>query len=315
MSGSENSNNRLLVTGATGFIGSHLCFELVQRGFQVWGLCCSGEPKGLRALIAQPNFHLLQQDIRDAVTLQQLLTDTSTEVIFHLAAQLPCAEDQLDPCCSLDINGQGTLNLLRAAKLAGVKKFIYSSTIDVYTEPPVYLPVDERHPTRPSTAYGIGKLEGELYAGLYSQTMQSTVLRYSIVYGHGGKQGGAVNRFVRLALGGEPLTVYGGGAQSNDFVYVGDVVKANMLALQSEGPGIYNIGSGQETSIRELAQTIIKLTGSRSELVLTGVESNRPFRFSLDISQAQRELGYEPRALEEGMVECIGECSKLQVRS
>jgi len=204
-----------------------------------------------------------------------------------------------------ETNARGTLNLLHAACLNGITKFIYSSSIDVYSEPPEYLPVAENHPTRPQTHYGIGKLTGELYANSYANTIKVTILRYSIVCGRGGKPGGAASQFVKQATSNEPLTIYGDGEQSNDFVHVGDVVQANLLALEQDKPGIYNIGSGEETSIKDLAQNIIKLTNSSSETVFTGEESNRPFRFALDISRAQKVLGYKPSPLSQGLSEYI----------
>ena len=305
MTAFQSTNINVLVTGATGFIGSHLCHELVQKGYRVFGLSHSGNIQNIESLLQQCNFRLLQADICDVGCISSVIRENNIGAVFHLAAQLPSAEDLDDPRSSLDVNVRGTLNTLHAACMHKVTKFIYSSTIDVYSEPPEYLPVDERHPTRPSTHYGIGKLEGELYCNLYSNSIKVTVLRYSIVYGRGCKQGGAVNRFIHQAINCEPLTIYGNGGQSNDFMYVGDVVRANLLALEQDKTGIYNIGSGEETSIKGLAQNIIKLTGSRSEILFTHTESNKPFRFALDISLARKDFGYEPSSLSQGISEYI----------
>ncbi len=301
MSNSINKKINILVTGATGFIGSHLCNELVERGYQVHGLSHSGNIQNIKLLLQQNNFHLVRGDIRDREAICRLLKDRNIGTIFHLAAQLPRATDFNDPFLSFDINARGTLNLLHAACLNEIDRFIYSSSIDVYSEPPEYLPVDENHPTRPHNHYGIGKLEAELYTQLYAKRIKVTVLRYSIVYGKGGKQGGAVNQFVRQALNNEPLRINGDGNQSNDFVYVKDVVGSNMLALEQDKPGIYNIGSGEEISIKSLAQTILQLTGSSSKILFTVEESNRPFRFALDISLAKKVLGYQPCSLRQGL--------------
>lgn len=300
-----SSSSNILVTGATGFVGSYLCHELIRKGYRVFGLSRSGNIQNIKPLLRQKSFHLLQGDIRDSERIFGLMKDNRIGIVFHLAARLPRADDFDDPFLSFGINVRGTLNILHAAYLNKVDRFIYSSSIDVYSEPPEYLPVDEKHPTRPGTHYGIGKLEGELYATIYSETMKVTTLRYSIVYGRGGKQDGAVNRFLHQAINGEPLTIYGNGAQSNDFVYVKDVVKANLLALEQDKPGIYNIGSGEETSVKELAQNIIKLAKSSSEIAFTGEESNRPCRFALDINQAREVLGYQPSLLRQGLSEYI----------
>lgn len=271
----------------------------------MFGLSHSCNTKNIGTLSQRENFHLLQADIRDMESVSRLMKENCIGAVFHLAARLPGLDDCDNPHLSFDVNARGTLNMLHAAWASKVPKFIYSSSIDVYCEPPEYLPVDEKHPTRPCTHYGIGKLSGELYCNLYSKLMGITVLRYSIVYGKGGKQGGAVNRFIQQAMNSEPLTIYGAGAQTNDFVYVGDVVKANLLALEQDKPGTYNIGSGEETSVKKLAQKIVELTKSSSKIVCTHVESNRPFRFALDISMARKVVGYEPLSLSMGLSEYI----------
>ena len=305
MSGLLHSNMNVLVTGATGFVGSHLCHELVQCGYQVYGLSHSGNIKNIKTPLQQTNFHLIRGDIQDSETICRLLKDLNIGVIFHLAAQLPQVTDFDNPFLSFDINARGTLNLLHAACLNNIKRFIYSSSIDVYSEPPEYLPVDEKHPTRPHTCYGIGKLEGELYTQLYAKMIGVTVLRYSIVYGSGGKSGGAVNQFIHQALNNEPLRIHGDGNQTNDFVYIKDVVNSNLLALEQDKLGIYNIGSGQEASIIALAQTILQLTNSSSKILFTANDSNKPFRFALDISLARKVLGFQPSSLRQGLSEYI----------
>lgn len=295
----------VLVTGATGYIGSHLCRALVERGCRVFALSRSSNVINIKQLLPKEYFHLLQGNILDITEMNKLVRENEIEAIFHLAARLPEDEDLNCPLPSLDINGRGTLNLLYTARENKVARFIYSSSIDVYSEPPDYLPVDEKHPTCPHTPYGTGKLMGELYAGLFSAQLHITTLRYSIVYGRGGKTLSAISRFTKQAFDNEPLTVYGDGKQSNDFVYIDDIVQANLLALERDKPGIYNIGSGQETSISNLAETIIGLNRPGSGLIFTGAQSNRPFRFALDISQARKALGYQPHSLSEGLSEFI----------
>jgi len=303
---SDLSSSDILVTGATGFIGSHLCRELINQGYHVFGLSHSGNTRNIKPLLTRENLHLLQGDVRDIEGISRMVKDNHINAVLHLAARLPAADDFINPLASFDINARGTLNLLHAARVNKVDKFIYSSSIDVYSEPPEYLPVDEKHPTQPRTNYGIAKLAGELYANLYAKELKVTILRYSIGYGQGGKATGAVNRFISQALRNEPLTVHGGGRQSNDFVCVGDEVQANLLALKQDRPGTYNIGSGEETSVKELAQAAVQLTGSTSTTCFVDEASNRPFRFALDISRARQVLGYQPRSLRQGLAEYIG---------
>ena len=297
----------ILVTGATGFIGSHLCRELVGQGSLVFGLIHSDNTENIKSLLQKNNFHPVRGNIEDVEGLSRMMKESSIDTVLHLAARLPHEDDRMNPYLSFDVNIHGTLNLLQAASVNRVPQFIYSSSIDVYSDPPEYVPVDENHPTRPRTDYGIGKLTGELYASRYSGTMGVTILRYSIVYGKGGKLGGAVNRFIHQAQSNQPMTINGDGSQSNDFVSIGDVVRANCLALDLNKPGIYNIGSGEETTVKNLARTIIELTRSSSEVRFTGEESNRPFRFSLDINRAKEALGFESTPLRRGLAEYISQ--------
>jgi nucleoside-diphosphate-sugar epimerase len=200
----------ILITGATGFIGSHLCRELIRRGYNVFGLSKEDPRKGLLPL-NQNRFHFQKGDIRDINTLCDIIKNNDIKVVFHLAARLPHPEDFNNPFLCFDVNAKGTLNLLNAAYLNGVEKFIYISTNSVYSDPPEYLPVDESHPTRPSTIYGASKLEGELYCNVYSKVMNMVILRYCGAYGKGQDKHYATYRFIIQALNNEPITIYGDG--------------------------------------------------------------------------------------------------------
>jgi UDP-glucose 4-epimerase len=297
----------ILVTGATGFMGSHLCRELIQRGYTVFGLSHSGRIQNINSLLNQKEFHLQRGDIRDVNTLSEIIKVNNIKVIFHLAAQLPQGEDLNNPFLCFDINARGTLNLLNAAYLNGVDKFIYASTMSVYSEPPKYLPVDETHPVQPSTIYGVSKLEGELYCNVYSKAMNIVVLRYGGAYGNGQPKRNAIATFINQALNNMPITIYGDGTQTSEFVYVKDVVQGTLLALEKNKTGIYNIGSGEEMRVRDLAKRIINFTDSKSEIVLVDKDTDRPFRFVLDITKARKDLGYSPQSVDESLSMCISE--------
>jgi UDP-glucose 4-epimerase len=292
MTGSRSSS--ILVTGASGFIGSHVCRELLAREYRVFGLVHGDHLGNVKTLVEKGNFRIVRGDIRDTDGLSRILETNRVDAIAHLAARLPHHDDRMNPYPSFETNTRGTLNLLNAAALNRVSRFVFSSSIDVYSEPPEHLPVNEDHPTRPSTDYGIGKLTGELYAGLYSQVMGVTLLRFSIVYGDGGKANGAVNRFIQQARSSQPVTINGDGSQSNDFLCVGDAVQA-----------VYNVGSGEETTVKDLAHTIIELTRSSSRVLFTSETSNRPFRFSLDIGRATEALGFQPAPLKRGLAQYL----------
>ena len=296
-----------LVTGTTGFIGSHLCKELIQRGYTVFGLSRSGRIHNIKPLLNRKEFHLQIGNIQDVRFLSDIIRVNNIKVVFHLAAQLPQNKGLDNPFQYFDINARGTLNLLSAAYLNGVDKFIYASTISVYSEPPMYLPIDEKHPVQPSTIYGVSKLEGELYCNIYSKTMNIAVLRYGGAYGNGQPKHKVVPAFISQALNNRPITIYGDGTQTSDFVYVGDIVQGTLLALEKSKTGVYNIGSGEDMCIRNLAERIIELTNSKSEIIFTNKSTDRPFRFVLDITKARKELGYSPRSINEGLSMDISE--------
>lgn len=251
--GKEN----ILITGSRGFIGTHLCRGLIREGYTVLELT---------------------DDIRN-------INIISAPIVIHLAAILP--QNSNDPFLLFDINARGTLKLLEAAHRGGVKQFIYASTMSVYSEPQ-YLPVDEKHPTHPTTIYGASKLAGEVMCGAYSNLMDITILRYGGAYGEGQHEHTAMYKFTAQAKKNEPITIYGDGSQTSDFTHIGDIVRGTILAIGKK-PGIYNIGSGKETSVKELAEKIIKNTKSKSEIVFQD-KTDRPFRFYMDITKAKNEL-------------------------
>lgn len=291
----------LLVTGATGFIGSHLCRELVRQGHNVFALSRTGRKRNIAALMRHKEFHLIKGDVQDAGMMQTLVKENRIKAIFHLAAQLPGETSNEDPFAILDTNARGTLNILNTAAKNDVANFLYASTMSVYAEPPRYLPVDEEHPVQPTTVYGVGKLTGELLCNTYANATKIMILRYGGAYGRGERESDAVQTFIKQAKQNKPITIYGDGKQTTDFVRVEDVVAGTLLAWEKGKPGIYNIGSGEETSIKKLAEEIIKITKSKSEIKLTDIATDRPFRFYLDIKKAKKDLGYSPRPLAEGL--------------
>lgn len=233
--------------------------------------------------------------------MRNIIKSNHVKVVFHLAAQLPDDSDIDNPLSYFDTNARGTLNILDAAYLGGVDKFIYASSMSVYSEPPEYLPVDESHPVQPSTIYSVAKLAGELCCHPYSKAMSIVVLRYAGAYGQGERKSNAIPTFINQVLNNRPITIHGDGSQTSDFVYIDDVVQCTLLAWENDKPGVYNIGSGQEISVRELTKRIVKITNSKSEAVLTDRDTERPFRFFLDITKSQKVLGYSPRSLDEGL--------------
>ena len=291
----------ILVTGASGFIGSHLCRELVRKKHRVAGLTRSGRTEYITSLLTNETFSLHTGDVNDTELIQQIIEENGIKTVFHLAAKLPNKDDMSNPLSSFDINARGTASVANAAASKNVGKYIYISTMSVYSEPPSYLPVDEEHPAQPHTIYGITKRIGELCCNLYDKRMTVIILRYAGVYGKYCRASDAVPTFVRQALNNQPLTIDGDGAQSSDFVHIDDIIEGSILAWEKGEPGIYNLGSGQEVSVRELAEKVINLTGSKSEIMKTTNRSDRPYRFVMDITKARKLPGYSPQSIDEGL--------------
>ncbi len=297
----------VLVTGATGFVGSHLCRELIDRGYNVFAISYSGRTRKVESLLGYTTFHLQTEDLRDTDKVRGLFRELKIEGVFHLAARLPEGNDLQNPQTLFDTNARATLNMLNAAHLGGVKKVVYASSMSVYSEPPGYLPVDEEHPVQPTTLSGMSKLVGELCCRLYAGLMNVVILRYAGVYGPGQRESDAIPTFIQQALGGKPITIHGDGTQTSDYTYVDDVVQATILAMEKGDSSVYNIGSGEETSVNKLAEQIIRYANPKTVCELSGDVSERPFRFVLNIGKARKALGYSPCSLAEGLQKYLKE--------
>ena len=254
-------DKNILITGATGFIGSYLCKELTKKGYVVFGLASSGRTDSIKTLLKEKNFHFKIINILNFNSISKIIKEKKIDTIFHLAAILPQKNDLENPFSVFNINALGTLNLLGAAYNNKVKKFIYASTMSVYSEPPQYLPVDETHPTNPLTIYGVSKLTGELFCNAYSKAIDITILRYGGAYGEGQHKHNAVYRFIKQAQNNQPITIYGNGRQTTDFIHISDIVNGTILVMEKNKPGTYNLGSGEETSIKKLAKKIPEVLG------------------------------------------------------
>ncbi len=286
----------ILVTGASGLIGSHLCKRLAKDGADVIALTHKANNPVLSS-IPQGDIELAACDIRDYDNLNLILSYYRPDTVFHFAAHLPSTTNP----DFIKVNVLGTSNLLDICYRRGVKNFIYASSMSVYSAPPTRLPVDEKHSTRPDDDYGRTKFIGELLCGCYSRVIRTVVVRFSSVFGHGDNSRVAYY-FIRSALSGRNIQVDGDGSQSSDFIYVGDAIEGAILAMERGKTGeVYNIGSGQETSVLELANLIAGLVEPKVEVKLSGKPATRPFRFATDVSKARRELGYNPGSLIDGL--------------
>jgi UDP-glucose 4-epimerase len=298
---------KVLVTGGAGFIGSHVCGAFADAGYEVFALddLSSGKVSNLDARI-----RLIQHDIRSEAAAQTIC-DIRPDVVCHLAAQMDVRRSVADPRFDADVNIVGLLNVLESCRLAGVRRFVFSSTGGaIYGEQDVF-PADELHPTRPLSPYGCSKAAGELYLGYYrAQYGLSTVaLRYANVYGprqnpHG--EAGVVAIFSQRLLAGQPCTIYGTGEQTRDFVFGPDVARANLRAAQSDYCGSINIGTGREASINEVYRRLAEAAGVDAPSLYAAAKPGEQLRSCVDASLAKRVLGWEPTvSLEDGARQTI----------
>ena len=298
---------RILVTGGNGFIGSHLCRSLLEKKHDVIVLSRSEKYEHIASLLKQENFHTVTGDIRNLHTLTEIMELNKIDAVVHLSAYVTdgSKESSHNPTC-FDINVTGTLNVLHACLLSGVSKIIYASSMGIYGTP-VHLPVKESHSKIPLDFYSLTKLQGEIYCNFYSQNynLHTVVLRYAGVFGTG-KNKGAVYNFTKQVLKGENPQISLIGNLTKDFVYVEDVVSATMNALDIVDEitfDTFNVGSGRETSVKELLGKIINITGEDIDFKYAPEQSTD--RFVLDISKANKVLDYRPRPFDDSLAEFI----------
>lgn len=287
---------RIVVTGGAGFIGSHVVDAYIARGHQV--VVIDDLSTGDRAHVnPKASFHAL--DILDP-TLPELLADFSPEVLNHHAAQMDLRRSVADPLFDARANILGLIHIMEAVKGLKIKKVIFASSGGaVYGEQEKF-PAPEEHPTRPVSPYGVSKLAGEHYLAYYQDAfgIPAIALRYANVYGprqRSDGEAGVVAIFLRRLLDGESPTINGDGEQSRDYVYIEDVVAANLLALESGYTGPLNIGAGCETDVLALLRLLRDKTGAKIEGRHGPAKPGEQRRSSLDPSRARSVLRWAPR--------------------
>ena len=287
---------KILVTGGAGFIGSHIVDRLVEKAHEVHVL--DNLITGRQEYVHQ-KATLHQMDIRDD-QVERLFQREEYEVLIHQAAQLDVRKSVHSPDYDADVNILGFLNCMEAGRKHNLKRVVFASTGGAIYGDPEYVPQDEGHPLRPISPYGITKLTTENYLYYYYKTygILPVILRYSNVYGprqRSGGEGGVVSIFIKKMLQGENPTVYGDGKQTRDYVYVGDVANANVLALKQTVPGTYNIGTGFETTVNTLVD---ELRQNLMEECRPHYSARRPgeqMRSVLSIDMAREKLGWTPK--------------------
>ena len=284
-----------LVTGGAGFIGSHLVKRLLDLDHDVTVLddLSTGRMENL-----SENCRLVVGDVREAGCVRSCVAGKDT--VFHLAAFTSVAGSIEDPDTCFDVNVTGTENLLQQACLAGVRRVVFSSTSAVYPEHPDTPRAEDTLPD-PKSPYAQSKLEGESLLRQYQQRegLSWTALRYFNVYGPSqdaqSDYAAVIPAFLSATLKNEPLTIHGDGQQTRDFVYVEDVVEANLLASASKECGIFNVGTSCPVSILCLAKTVIQLEGSKAGYTFAGPRPGDVLSSTADISQISARLKWAPR--------------------
>jgi UDP-glucose 4-epimerase len=293
---------RALVTGGAGFVGSNLVDALLDRGDEVSVIddLSTGRRENLTAALARgATFH--EADIRDGERMRTVLRDERPDIVFHLAAQADVRKSIEDPAWDAGINVIGTINVLEAARLAGVKRVVNSSTGGAIYGDVDVMPTPESVPARPMAAYGQSKYCAEAYCGWYERLhgLSTVTLRYGNVYGpRQDPQGeaGVIAIFSGRLLAGKRPVIYGDGRQTRDYTYVGDIVAANLAAAaHPEARGAYNVGTGVEASVLEVVaalRTAANLGDDDFQPEFQPARLGELQRSSLDVSRARADLGF-----------------------
>ena len=287
-----------LVTGGAGFIGSHIAHRLVREGRRVRVLDNFSGGKHANLADIRADIDLIEGDIRDVDTVRHAVD--GVEVIFHEAAEPSVPKSIADPATTMDVNVTGTLNMLTAARDAGCRRFVLASTCAVYGDAPESPKVESMLPA-PLSPYAISKLTGEQLCTVFASAygFEAVALRYFNVFGPrqdpNSAYAAAIPRFLAALAAGNAPTVFGDGEQSRDFVYVEDVVKANLLAASVPGIAgrVFNVASGQSVTVNQVLGSLGRATGIDIPATYAR-ERAGDIRHSLaDVTLAQRELGFQ----------------------
>lgn len=286
---------RILVTGGAGFIGSHIVEAYLEAGHEV--AVVDNLATGRRANVPR-DAKLHEVDIH-AREFERIIADFRPEVISHNAAQASVKVGQADPVHDLEVNGGGTARVMSLAVANGVRKVIYAGSGGTVYGNPESLPITEAHPVAPRSNYGTSKYVGEMYVQLAARTsdLTFTIFRYGNAFGprqdpYG--EAGVIAIFTGLMKAGEQCTIDGDGEQKKDYIYVGDIARANILALTSGDGLVANIGSGEGISVNQIFSALSEATGNTLEPKFGPPRPGDVRNFWLDCSRAKSALNWQP---------------------
>lgn len=286
---------RVLVTGGAGFIGSHVCDGFLANRDRVYVIDDLSRGRITR-LPAGVQSH--KESVLRASRLLELVREIKPDLICHLAAHVDVRESVASPVNDAEVNVVGTINLLEAARAVDARVIFASTGGALYGED-APIPSSEDITPSPSSPYGVAKHCAEQYIGLYNRLFgtEHAIVRFANVYGPrqgSTDEGGVVSIFCSNAARGKSLTIYGDGKQTRDYVYVGDCVAALLAAAKYGKAGIWNIGTGREVNILDLAELVNRITGNRSESVFMPARTGELTRSALGCERAARDLGWRP---------------------
>ncbi|GAB6099387.1 GDP-mannose 4,6-dehydratase [Halanaerocella petrolearia] len=294
---------KVLVTGGAGFIGSHIVDQLIDRGDKVIVLdnLSTGKKENLNK---KAEFHKL--DIRDDLT--EVFEQYNIDYVIHQAAQIDIQRSLKEPAFDSDINITGTVNLLEYCQQYDIQKVVYASSAAVYGQPE-YLGIDEKHPVDPISYYGISKHTPEHYLKVFSQLydLDYTILRYANAYGirqDPKGEGGVISIFVDKLLNSEKPIIFGDGKQTRDFIYVADIARANLAALEAGSEEIINISCNRQTSVNQLVETMNQVADTNLDPVYQEAREGDIKHSYLVNDKAKEVLDWEPEyTLQDGLKE------------
>lgn len=310
----ELNGKKILVTGGAGFVGSHIVDRLSSQNDVI---VLDNLFTGLQSHLAKSKDRIkfVKGDVLDKDLLKKLVKDV--EYIFHLAAHVGNIRSIKDPYFDMDVNIKGTLNLLEACRDSHIKRLVYAGSAACYGEAK-YLPIDEDHPLNPESPYAVSKIAAEKYCFAYHKVhgIPIAVVRFFNIYGprqDTSEYANAISIFLNKFKRGQPITIYGDGEQTRDFVFVGDVVNGNLLAATQPAAigGAFNISTGKATSINQLVNALREVSGTQGNVTYLPARAGEVKYSRADIKKAKKVLGFQPQtSLKDGLSLTWKELSK-----
>ena len=302
---------QILVTGGAGFIGSHLIERLLEEGYEI--VCLDNfndyynpeiKRSNIKPFLRERNFNLVEADIRDKDTLKKIFEKYKFQKVIHLAAQAGVRLSLKQPNLYVDVNVNGTLNLLELSKEYKIKNFIFGSSSSVYGATKE-IPFSEEGKLKPISPYGVSKRTGELLCSTYNHlyNLPVTILRFFTVYGSRQRPDMAIYKFTKLIDEGKKIYLYGDGETSRDYTYVSDIIEGITFALNKDfNYEIFNLGDSNPTTLSHLISLIEKNLGKSAKIKYLPEQPGDPSITFADIGKSKRTLNYEPKVkIEEGI--------------